>query len=299
MENLSYNGQREDYQDLIDNGYEFKLGDYISGGWNIATQNIGGFVGFSLIIPIILIGFYAIVSAIVVAIISVGGLSSPSVGAIMLISIVAIGAYITLFAGIYLLGYGYFCVADKIQRQEYYSFSDFFGAFAHWKQILYYQLMNMLIMLLCSAPAIVVMAIFVYIPMFKGEIRDPEDMVGMMSFLPFTYLFMIPAYYFIISYSFAPFLIMFGGLTYWDAMETSRKVITKKFFWFLLFYIVLVAIMYMGLFALLVGILFSIPVVACMMYAAYNSIMGTQTSSIDHKIDEIGANDETIRGNSW
>lgn len=298
MENLSYNGQREDYQDLIDNGYEFKLGDYISGGWNIATQNVGGFVGFSLIIPILILFFYAIILGIFGSIF-IGGGGRPGVGMIAILGVIVFVIYLALIAGIYLLGYGYFCVADKIQKQEPYSFSDFFGAFAHWKQILYYQVIKMLIMLLCSAPVIVFMAIYIYIPMFKGEMRNPEDMAGMMSFLPLTYLFMIPTYYFIISYSFTPMLIMFGGLTYWDAMETSRKVISKKFFWFLLFYIVLGAVMYAGVFALFIGILFSFPVAACMVYAAYNSIMGTQTSSIDHKIDEIGVNDETIRGNSW
>ncbi len=298
MENLSYNGQKEDYQDLLDNGYDFKLGDYISAGWNIATQNVGGFVGFTFIIPILILAFYVVI-VLIFGIFFVGAVGIADSGIVAILVIIAFFVYLALIVCVYLLGYGYFCVAHKIQKQEYYSFSDFFGAFAHWKQLLYYQVMKMLIMLLCSAPLIVFMAIYIYIPMFKGEITDIGDMETIMPFRPLIYLFMIPTYYFVISYSFAPMLIMFGGLTYWDAMETSRKVITKKFFWFLLFYIVLIAVVYAGLLAFLIGILFSIPVAACMIYAAYNSIMGTQTSFIYDKIDEIGVNDETIKSDNW
>ena len=63
---------RNTIQQAIANGYEFKIGDYVSRGLNIFKQNPGGFIGFVLLFFIIsivinLIPFLGFLLAIVVS----------------------------------------------------------------------------------------------------------------------------------------------------------------------------------------------------------------------------------------
>ena len=48
------NAQHAKLQEIIDNGYQFNFGDYISKGFSIFGKYIGGFMGFGLLAGIIL-----------------------------------------------------------------------------------------------------------------------------------------------------------------------------------------------------------------------------------------------------
>ncbi len=107
MAQVVYDGNPAQYEHLIRDGYEFRLGDYINRGWELFKQNIGGFVGFSFLY-----------------LVAVGGSGQiPYVGWLIQ---TLIGAP---------LAAGFFIVADKIAKGQTHEFNDFFKGFDHMMQL--------------------------------------------------------------------------------------------------------------------------------------------------------------------
>ena len=75
-------------------------------------------------------------------------------------------------------------------------------------------------------------------------------------------LFILPGIYLSIAYAFAPYLITEKGMGVWEALETSRKAITK--FWWRYFGLMLVGMLMIivGSIPLLVGLLWALPILA-------------------------------------
>ncbi|ABL66151.1 DUF2189 domain-containing protein [Chlorobium phaeobacteroides] len=91
-------------------------------------------------------------------------------------------------------------------------------------------------------------------------------------------LLVIPGIYLAVSYVFVTFLIIDHRMDFWQAMEISRKIITKE--WFAVFGLALAlfAINLLGVLALGVGLLVSAPVTACAAAIAYKDIVGLHAS---------------------
>ncbi len=138
------------------------------------------------------------------------------------------------------LGIGFAIVARKINKGEPHEFGDFFSGFNFIWQL--------------------------FLRSFIGGI-----LVGL-AFL----LLLIPGIYLGIAFSFASFIIVFTNKEFWPALDISRKIITKKWFSFFGFFIVLGLINILGIIALGIGLLFTIPITACAVYAAYEDIIGTE-----------------------
>lgn len=98
-------------------------------------------------------------------------------------------------------------------------------------------------------------------------------MSSIIIFLGFLAL-ILPGVYLVVGYCFAPFFIVFGKMDLWDAMEFSRKVIHKEWFSMFMFLIVLGLLNLVGLLALGIGVLFTLPVTYCALYAAFDDIVG-------------------------
>jgi len=96
---------------------------------------------------------------------------------------------------------------------------------------------------------------------------------SILIFLGFLAL-ILPGIYLIAGYVFAPFFIIFGRMDLWDAMEISRKVVHKEWFSIFIFILVLGLLNFVGMLALGVGLLFTIPISYCAMYAAFDDIVG-------------------------
>jgi uncharacterized membrane protein len=131
-----------------------------------------------------------------------------------------------------------------------------------------------------------------YIVAFK-QIRNrlPEFadfFQGFKNFLPFFLLNLIsgiliglgfvllilPGIYLAVAYMFAlPFAVA-QRMDFWTAMEASRKLITKNWFSFFGFALVLFLMNVAGALLLGVGLLVSIPLSFCAIAAAYADIVG-------------------------
>jgi uncharacterized membrane protein len=82
----------------------------------------------------------------------------------------------------------------------------------------------------------------------------------------------LPGIYLIVSYSFTYLLIVDRGLGFWEAMETSRKVITRQ--WWRVLGLLLLAIPFFlaGLAALIVGIFVALPLITGALVYAYEDL---------------------------
>ncbi len=89
------------------------------------------------------------------------------------------------------------------------------------------------------------------------------------------FLFVIPGIYFSVVYLFALPFVYFKKKEFWDAMELSRKLITKEWFSFFGFILLLALLNILGALAFGIGLFFTIPISACAIYVAFDEIVGT------------------------
>ena len=146
------------------------------------------------------------------------------------------------------LAAGFFIMADKVNKNESRSFGDFFIGFDS------------------------------FLPLFLVGFVG-----GIITVLCF-FLLILPSIYIAVCYAFASMFVVFYKNEFWDALENSRKVITKNWWSFFGFLIVLGLINLLGALCLGVGIFVTIPATACAIYAAFDDIAGTSGKSVDSEL---------------
>ncbi|WMJ72268.1 hypothetical protein RCC89_03680 [Cytophagaceae bacterium ABcell3] len=134
---------------------------------------------------------------------------------------------------------GFYIVSRKIQYNETYTFSDFFNGFKN------------------------------FVPLAM------VNLIGGLLILIGLVLLVLPGVYLLIAYLLGTPFVVFGKMDFWPALENSRKLITKQWFSFFAFALLLVLINILGAIAFGIGLLISIPVTLCATYAAYEHIIGT------------------------
>lgn len=85
---------------------------------------------------------------------------------------------------------------------------------------------------------------------------------------------LVPGIYLAIGYIFTPFYIIFARMDFWEAMESSRKLVHREWFSIFAFVIVLALVNVLGLLALGIGLLITVPLTYCALYAAFDDIVG-------------------------
>ncbi|HEY9762317.1 MAG TPA: hypothetical protein V6D07_07305 [Trichocoleus sp.] len=133
---------------------------------------------------------------------------------------------------------GYYIVAFQIARNRPKAFGDFFRSFNK------------------------------FLPIFLVSLVG-----GLLTFLG-CLAFLIPGLYLAVSYTFAQPLVIDKNIGFWQALETSRKVISKKWFSFLGLGLLLILLNIGGLIALGIGLLITAPLSFCIIAAAYEDIIG-------------------------
>lgn len=89
-----------------------------------------------------------------------------------------------------------------------------------------------------------------------------------------TFLLVLPGIYLIVSYMFVSMLIVDYHMEFWQAMETSRKIVTKNWFSLFVFALILFVINLLGMLALGIGLLVTLPLSVCSICVAYRDIVG-------------------------
>lgn len=149
--------------------------------------------------------------------------------------IIGIVPFASTFASAPLMA-GFYLVARKVDLGQPIEFNDFFGGFNFFLQLFLLSLVS-----------------------------------GIFVALGFVCL-IIPGIYLMIAYGFGSPLILFGKMEFWDAMEASRKVITKNWGSFFLFMVASFFIALGGFLLLGVGIFVAYPWICCSTYAAFADI---------------------------
>ena len=107
-----------------------------------------------------------------------------------------------------------------------------------------------------------------FLPLFLTSLVS-----GILTVIGFA-LLILPGIYLAVAYLFAQPLVIDKGADFWQAMETSRKLITKKWFSFFGLLLVLFLLNLAGAILLGVGLLVTIPLSSCILAAAYEDIVG-------------------------
>ncbi len=118
----------------------------------------------------------------------------------------------------------------------------------------------------------------------KGSFEDLKEIfpfipqlvvLALISFIIIMLGFLIlilPGIYFVVAYAFANQFVLFKGQAFWPALESSRKLVNQS--WFAVFGLIFVVfcVAMVGILALGVGLLVSIPVAQIMVYYAFRDI---------------------------
>jgi hypothetical protein len=251
-------------RELIDNGYEFKLGDYISRGFALMQANLGGFIGYFLV--------YVLITMVLAFIPFVGSLAS-----MVITPALTIGPYI---------------VGNMMDNGRTPDFNAFFKGFERLGDLFLTYLLQVLVLVGAMMPGIILAittlgASFVE-NMDSGDFGDLNFGMAGISIL----LILIPVAYFAVSYAWSLPLVWFYNLKPWPALEASRKLIGKQWFMMLLFLFVSGLIAMSGLILLGVGLLFTAPAMSLAHYAAFADVTKlneeeTETDIIDHFVPNL------------
>lgn len=247
---MTYSNQN-DLNAILQKDYTVDIGGFISRGWAIMQENMGGFIGFLVVTFLI---------NIVLAFLPfVGSLASIIIGG-------------PLQAGNYI-------VAFKIGKRQPTEFGDFFKGFqnAYFLNIFLATLVISIFAGICFAPAIVVIFLAAATADVSGDAgAGMLAVIGPLGFVLFL-VGMVAAVFISVAYLFSIPLIVGKRMEFWPAMETSRKLLSKKWGSIFVFLIVLGLINFAGAMLCGLGLLVTAPLSACAIAAAYESIVGLPT----------------------
>ena len=162
------------------------------------------------------------------------------IGFLVLSGLISAAATVVPFGGFLLtpLTAGYYIFIFKIIKDEPAEFGDFFKGFNYFLPIVISSLL-----------------------------------VGIFVTIGFI-LLVLPGIYLAVGYLFVMPFIVDKGMHFWQAMEVSRKLISKDWFSFFVLVILLALLNFVGALLLLVGLLVTIPWSICAMSVAYADIVG-------------------------
>lgn len=137
---------------------------------------------------------------------------------------------------------GYSIAAFRIMTGQQLQFSDFFKGFNY------------------------------FLPLFLAGLAS-----GIIVSVGF-FLLVIPGIYLAVGYMLTTFFIIDHRMEFWQAMETSRKIVTKQWLAIFIFALLLFVINLLGILVLGVGILVTAPVTSCAAAIAYKEIVGLNST---------------------
>jgi uncharacterized membrane protein len=232
---------------ISQNGYNFRLGDYISQGFNIFGKNAGLFIGYLLV--------YFMISIVLGLIPLIGSIGS------LLIS----GA----------LAAGFIIVAEKTAKGDYVSFSNFFDGFKDWVNLFLVGLISGLLVVLAVIPAIAYLFITIGLDGLVGGGFDgysnPFSALTAINILIFI-LLIFAALFVAIFFIYAPLFVVFEKMQAWDSIVASAKLVSKNIVMHFIFLIAWLFIFLISAIPLGLGLLVTIPAYQCALYAAWSNI---------------------------
>ncbi len=254
-------------QQALNEKREFRLGDYLQQGFDIAKQNFGGFIGYFFVYMIIIFALFITVLGIIPCMLMVPALSA-----------------------------GFFVVAHKIHNKQPYEFKDFFGAFSHWKNLLFVSILTGILVLMAALPYYYYnfggLDIEGLISAMSSENPDPAIISEIVkenserTSIGVSYLLQTPIYAINALFISAPFLVLFFNLSAIDAMKVSFNLGLKYFWWLILTNILLGLLAGLSILLCVVGVLFASAIVICTHYSMLADLTGLNNENTDDDITQ-------------
>lgn len=229
--------------DVTDRDYELDIGACVSGGADLLKNNFGIVFGVAAI--------YLLIQG------AISGLGSiPLVGP--LFSIASLFVLGQLMAGVYL-------VTLKVLRKQPTEVGEMFVGFktAYVPLLLCY-----IVIALLTGLSAIPGAVLTAVPIIVMTQREAVDALMLALAMLGILVLLIPVFYLTVIWMFGLPLVIDKGLGFWQAMETSRKVVNKHWFSVFGLLIVVTLINFVGLLLCCVGMFLSFPLgIAAMMHA--------------------------------
>jgi len=239
--------------EALSRGYDFSIGEVLHEAWEKINGCKGSIIGAGLIAYglMLLVGFvFGLVIGILAAL-----TKSPELLFVfnLLVNIVSTVLVYPLFAGVFLIG---------IRRAGNYPVR-FNMVFACLNQAVPLLLTALLMNLVIYVPIGLLLGLVYLIGGFSGGLFV---LAGLLATVYATYIG--------ISYSLALPLVFERGLSPWQALETSRKAISQR--WFKVFALMLLVWLLMTLSAipLMIGLIWTIPLMIVVFGVLYRTIFG-------------------------
>lgn len=252
--------KRAKLQELIDQGYDFKFGEYMTNAFGILQKKLGLFIGFFLL--------YIIVTSVVGSIPFIGQIANSLV----------IGP--AAFAGI-------FIVCNRIDRGEDARFEDFFKGFDYVSSLAIAALLTSAIALASVAPMVYFAWQYGLVDWYYNLIVDPMSFSAVPDIPFWIFIFILPGIYLSVAYSWVYPFIVFYKLPAWEAMEMSRQLITKKWFTYFGYSLVMGIIAVSGVLLFGIGVIFTIPLIAIAPYTAFADVTELNSEMEDDITDHL------------
>ena len=180
---------------------------------------------------------------------------------------------------------GVYVVLDQIRQQKSFDNRTFLAGFQAFTPLVIVALFSSLVYL-----ALVLPLLGTNIFSMSGGTVEEDPAITMEIMLEniqnapqWAYLSLIPLIYLGVSWFWAPLFVYFYKLSAFEALEVSRKIITKQWGMFALLFLIFGILFTLGLLLLGVGVLVALPVIFCLNYAAFEGVMG-----LGEKIDDQG-----------
>ncbi len=250
--------QNNQLSTAIENGYSFSSSDYFSKGLDIFKKNPGGYIGFIIVFSVI-----SMISGLI-----------PILGNIIGL---VINPPLTI---------GMAIAAHKQETENNEDFGSFFKGFDHIVQLV---IANFIIAL----PLIFTIGFPVIMEIMSGNPENILESFSQLANFGIGIIFLVLIYIYIgISLRWTNYFIVFYKYDAVEAIKTSWKLVNKNWFSHLGFAILAFLAMIGGLIALIIGIIFVVPIIAAADYAAFSDVTGLN-SKVD-AIDEIGNEGEYL-----
>ena len=252
-------------QQAIDNGYELKIGDYISKGFDIFKQNPGGYIGFAVL--------FFLISLIVNMIPLLGFLI-----AIVITPPLSVGIAIS---------------AHKQEREGSMEFGSFFKGFDYIGQLIVAYIIMLLIYMVVALPLILILGIGFFSAFATGDPEAIMESYQSVAKLGVWLLLIMAIFAYVgVSMRWTNYLIVFHKYDAVSAIKTSWQLVNKRWIWHFLFLLLCGLICLLGVLALLIGLVVAYPIIMAADYAGYADITGLNRN--DDVIDEIGVDSDLI-----
>jgi uncharacterized membrane protein len=227
------------YYNHLQNGYDVKISDYFSRGMALMQKNMGNFIGYTVVYILIAI----VINFIPFLNIFISALISPC------------------------LIFGFYLVAQKVSTGKIPDFNHFFKGFG---KLVVINIIVSLLIVVIFLPLIFTMGFS-----FLGLANDPQALAAaMMGNIAFFMISAVVALFVSVCWVFSSQIAVFHNMEAWQAMEASRKIVMKNWFMMFLFLFIVGLVAVAGILLLCVGLLFTIPLTYCMLYAAFEDIVG-------------------------